>query len=255
MVGRIVGLMGHAKRYSATSLSDFLSDADWVPHVGPPEYINATVGPDRTLPCLDFALLLVTSPHGPLALFVRRSTEHGPMAPQLAIQVTAADGEGGAHLIGDLRRLMDEHDVYRGQVLTVKGDPHGGRDLVFLRRPSLAADEVILPDGVLDRIERHVVGPGRHRDAAAERRSPPLARAAALGAARHREVAYRPLPRVRAAGHDGRGPERADHRPCRGFRGLAKRLAPSLVVLEDVDLVAQERTYGPFRGRTRSCSS
>jgi cell division protease FtsH len=30
------------------------------------------------------------------------------------------------------------------------------------------------------------------------------------------------------------------------FAGLAKRLAPSLVVLEDVDLVAQERTFGPF---------
>jgi cell division protease FtsH len=30
------------------------------------------------------------------------------------------------------------------------------------------------------------------------------------------------------------------------FAGLARRLTPSLVVLEDVDLVAQERTYGPF---------
>src|SRR5215218_1886444 len=71
---RTVGLMGQAKRYSATSLSDFLSDADWVPDVGPPEYVNANVGPDRTLPCLDFALLLIASPGGPLALFVRRST-------------------------------------------------------------------------------------------------------------------------------------------------------------------------------------
>jgi cell division protease FtsH len=30
------------------------------------------------------------------------------------------------------------------------------------------------------------------------------------------------------------------------FGGLARRLAPTLVVLEDVDLVAQERTFGPF---------
>ena len=30
------------------------------------------------------------------------------------------------------------------------------------------------------------------------------------------------------------------------FAALARRLAPALVVLEDVDLVAQERTYGPF---------
>ena len=30
------------------------------------------------------------------------------------------------------------------------------------------------------------------------------------------------------------------------FATLAKRLAPSLIVLEDVDLVAQERSFGPF---------
>jgi ATP-dependent 26S proteasome regulatory subunit len=30
------------------------------------------------------------------------------------------------------------------------------------------------------------------------------------------------------------------------FAGLARRLAPALVVLEDVDLVAQERVFGPY---------
>jgi AAA+ superfamily predicted ATPase len=30
------------------------------------------------------------------------------------------------------------------------------------------------------------------------------------------------------------------------FATLARRLAPSVVVLDDVDLIAQERTYGPF---------
>ena len=30
------------------------------------------------------------------------------------------------------------------------------------------------------------------------------------------------------------------------FAELARRLAPALLVLEDVDLVAQERMYGPF---------
>ena len=30
------------------------------------------------------------------------------------------------------------------------------------------------------------------------------------------------------------------------FGTLARRLAPSVVVLDDVDLVAQERSYGPF---------
>ena len=48
-------------------------------------------------------------------------------------------------------------------VLELRGEslrlPWGGA-LTFLPRPALPADQVILPEGVLDRIRRHVVGIG-----------------------------------------------------------------------------------------------
>jgi ATP-dependent 26S proteasome regulatory subunit len=156
-------------------------------------------------------------------------------------------GGGQPPLLAALRRLMDEHDVYRGQVLSIAVDAHTGASrLVFLDRPQVAAEELVLPDGVLERIERHVLGPTRHRDAL-------------LAGGRHlsrglllwgppgtgKTLTVRHLASVLtdatvvllsggALGFVG------------AFAGLAKRLAPALVVLEDVDLVAGERSFGPF---------
>jgi cell division protease FtsH len=241
----VVGLVGQHKRYAAFSLSDLLSKAEWVPDVGPPEYVNVPVGPDRTLACLDFALVLLRSPSGASVVFVRRGIEGGP-TPRLSIQVVAADQETARALVAELRRLMEEHDVYRGQMLTVRTDPHGGRDLVFLRRPELAASEIVMPEGVLERIERHVIGPSRHRRAltdAGRHLSRGLLLWGAPGTGKSHTVRYLASVLtdttviVLSGGMIGM---------VGGFAGLAKRLAPSLVVLEDVDLVAQERTYGPF---------
>ena len=109
----VIGLTGRARRYEQFSISDLMTDERWLPAVGPPEFVNAPVGPDRTLACLEFGILLVTSPDGPIAVFVRRGQDHGPMMPaQLAIQAVAP-GEGvAAAFLADLRRLMHEHDVY-----------------------------------------------------------------------------------------------------------------------------------------------
>ena len=244
----VLGLTGRAKRYEQFSLSDLMTDDPWLPNLGPPELANVPVGPSRTMPCLDFAILLVTSPDGPIALFVRRGEDHGPMMPaRLAIQAVAP-GEGvAAKFLAELRELMLEHDVYRGQVLTVKGDVHGGgRQLIFLERPQLAAEDLVLPDGLLDRVERHVIGPTRHREALLQG-GRHLSRGLLLwgppGTGKTLTVRYLASVLTDATviilsgstlGFVG------------AFAGLAKRLAPSLVVLEDVDLVAQERTFGPF---------
>lgn len=243
---RIVGLAGHATHYDDLGLADLLSGARWVPGVGSPKYVNAPVGPGRSMPCLAFAVVLVSSPRGPLALFVRRGGPHGFGPPSLAIEAVAP-GEGVAEaFLADLRALIHEHDVYRGQVLTVKADPHGGGEIVFLERPSLAADELVLPDGVLERLELHVLGPRRHRDAlVASGRH--LSRGLLLwgppGTGKTHTIRYftglaREATVILLSG--------GTLGMVGAFAGLARRLAPALIVLEDVDLVAQERMFGPF---------
>jgi ATP-dependent 26S proteasome regulatory subunit len=118
--------------------------------------------------------------------------------------------------------------------------------VVFLERPSLAADELVLPPGVLERLELHVLGPTRHRDAlVASGRH--LSRGVLLwgppGTGKTHTVRYltglaeSATVILLSGGTLGM---------VGAFAGLARRLAPALVVLEDVDLVAQERVFGPY---------
>jgi cell division protease FtsH len=242
---RIVGLAGQARHYDLR-LGDLLSGAHWMPGLGAPEYGNAPVGPGRSLPCIAFALFLVDSPRGPLVLFVHRRDSHGMGNPKLAVEAVAATPGVTEELFAALKELMDKHDVFRGQVLTVKVDPHGRGEIAFLERPQVAADELILPEGVLERLELHVVGPTRHSETlrAGGRH---LARGLLLwgppGTGKTHTVRYL----------TGLASEATVIFLSGGmlglvsaFAGLARRLAPALVVLEDVDLVAQERVYGPF---------
>lgn len=246
---RVVGIAGAGKRFSMLSLGDLIQcdEGAMGGHfaLGPPEYVTAPAGPGRTIPCLEFAVLLVASPQGPACLFVRRAEQHGPVA-SLAVQAVAQDRALAGTILADLRVLMLEHDVYRGQAITVEVDPHGGSSVAFLERSPMPAADLVLPDGVLDRIERHLVAPTRHR-AALVASGRHLSRGLLLwgppGTGKTHTVRYLTglladaTIIVLSGGSLGM---------VGAFAGLAKRLAPSVVVLEDVDLVAQERAFGPF---------
>jgi hypothetical protein len=240
---RLVGIAGQSRHFSGLGLSDLLAGSRFA--VGSPEYVNAPIGPDETLPCLVWAIVLVTGPEGPLCAFVRRGEENGP-APGLAVQVTAADPAVASRFLADLRAAMVEHDVFRGQVITMEVNRRGERRIVFLERPTLRADELVLPDGVLERIERHVVGPSRHRDELV-RLGRHLARGLLLwgppGTGKTHTVRYLAGQLTDATVVVLSG---ASLGMVGAFGPLARRLAPAVIVLEDVDLVAQERSYGPF---------
>jgi cell division protease FtsH len=242
--GRIVGLAGQGGQFFEIGLGGLMANEHL--SIGPPEYVNAPVGPGRTLPCLVWAILLVTAPEGPLAVLVHRGQAHRPGGGGLTVQAGARDPDLAARFLGDLRALMEEHDVFRGQLLTIEVDRSGSRKIVFLERPDMDASQLVLPEGLLDRIVRHVVGPSDHREEllAMGRH---LARGLLLwgppGTGKTHTVRYLTglLEDATVVVLSG---------PSLGFVGafgnLARRLAPAVVVLEDVDLVAQERLAGPF---------
>jgi ATPase family protein associated with various cellular activities (AAA) len=241
---QVIGVAGQGRRFGDIGLADLLS-SEWHLGIGAPEYVNVPIAPHETLACLTWGVLLVTTPEGRLAVFVRQGQEHGP-APGLAVQAVAHDSELSRRFLAELRVLMDEHDVFRNKVITIEADRHGRRRVVFLERPAMEERELVLPDGVLERVERHVVGPSRHREAllALGRH---LGRGLLLwgppGTGKTHTVRY-------LASRLGDATVIILSGPSLGLVGafgtLARRLAPAVVVLEDVDLVAQERSFGPF---------
>jgi hypothetical protein len=243
----VLGLGGHARHFGEVSLSSFLMSEDFGQQfgVGPAEYVNVSVGPDSTLACLELAVVLVSSPDGPLCVLLHRANEHHG-GPPLSVQATSSRDGLAQEFLVDLRALMDAHDVYRGQLIAIEVTRHGDHRIAFLERPSMDRSQLVLPDGALERIEGHVLGPTRHREALISS-GRHLARGLLLwgspGTGKTHTVRYLTsrlsdatiiLLSGGSVGMIG------------AFGTLAKRLAPSVVVLEDVDLVAQERTFGPF---------
>jgi ATPase family protein associated with various cellular activities (AAA) len=241
---RILGLGRQARHFADFGLSGLLRGKHF--EVEPAEYVNVPVGPGKTLPCLEVAALLVTTPGGPVCALVNRGDEHHMGGPPLSVQAMSPNEGLAQSFLEELRTLMDANDVYRGQLITVEVGRQGGSRVVFLERPDVDRSDVILPAGELDRIEHHILGPTTHRDAlAASGRH--LARGLLLwgppGTGKTHTVRYL-TSRLQDAtiillsgGSLGM---------ISGFATLARRLAPSVVILEDVDMVAQERTFGPF---------
>jgi cell division protease FtsH len=240
--GRVLGLAGQGRHFAGLGLGDLMANEHL--SVGPPEYVNVPVGPGRTLPCLVWAILLVTAPDGPLAVFVQRGEAHGPAHGALMVQAAARDPELATQFLADLRRLMEERDVFRGQLLTIEVDRSGSRTVVFLERPDMDAADLVLPEGLLQRIVTHVVGPTRHKDELLAR-GRHLARGLLLwgppGTGKTHTVRYLTGLLTDATVVVLSGPSLG---LVGAFGNLARRLAPAVVVLEDVDLVAHER-FGP----------
>jgi len=133
--------------------------------VGAVDYTTAATGPDETAEVVTLGLVLAHAPDGePVVLSLRGPAEQFGM-DSCRIDVLSAGRPSATATRAEIERLMRRHDVFRGQILTFGESEHRANRLVtFLPRPALGSDEVILPSGVLDTIERHVIGIAEHAD-------------------------------------------------------------------------------------------
>ena len=238
--GRLVGFRSHP--HGELSFPGLVRGEHGPVSLGPVEYVSSAVGPARERQVVSSGVRLMTFDGVPLAVLQRDANpEWGRESPTLDFM--AVDRETAGLFLSRLRTVMREHSVLRGQVLSFSGGRYGSSlgGVTFHERPDIAQSEVVLVPGALDRIERHVLLLGEFRDEL-RRAGQHLKRGILLygppgtgktHTVRHMLSRSPGTTAILLSGNTlGLVNEAAQ---------IARAMEPAIVVLEDCDLVAEDR--------------
>jgi DNA polymerase III delta prime subunit len=243
---RLIGLTGDMRHHM--TLGDLLQLGGPGPvRIGQVDYLQMDTGPgpkDRRQ-VVSSGLWLFHHLGRPIVVRVQGRNPHYGRETGM-VEVIAQERTVGEALIARMRHLMDEHSVIRGKVVTLAEDPYGMGmpGLTFVARPGLDRSDVVLPDGMLDRVVNHVIGMGAHRE-----------RLRAHGQHLKRGILLYGPPGTGKT-HTvrflvGAAPESTvvllsggSLRHIHAAAKIARAHQPSIVVLEDCDLVAEDRSFG-----------
>ncbi len=213
--------------------------------LGPVRYVDVEVGDGRVIQCVESGLFLAVREGAPVALVLSRGGDH-PMRPSsLRLEGASPPPTTGAvsRLLRELRAAMREHNVFRGRIISLNQHEHGEAvGVQFHVVPVVKRSDVILPDGTLERLERHTIGitaraerlrtAGRHLKRGVLLHGPP-------GTGKTLSTMY--LLHAMAGRTTilltGRGLGLIEQ-----ALAIGRDLAPATFVFEDIDLVAAERT-------------
>lgn len=239
---QLLGLLGD--QHSFMSFADLATNAQRRGvSVGAVDYVSLPDGPASTRLCVQAGLYLAYDDGVPVAVLLRGPNEHGPQQA-VSVEVLAGDRAHGERLVAELRRLVIERSVFRNQVLTFTAGPfgqHTAGPIVFQPRPRLARDDVVLPDHTFTEIEEHVFGIAEHRErlrASGQHLKRGLLLYGPPGTGKTLTTRYLIARLVDHTIVVLSGPAL---QYVAAAATLARSLQPALVVLEDVDLVANQR--------------
>lgn len=238
----LVGIVGQHTDYYPPSLA-MLAQAGAARNFaeGPVEYIDVPIPGGRHLACVKQGLYLFQSDKQPLALLVTLKPHTYP--PKLAAAVMAPEREHSERFLRDLVRQTQQGKAFRGHILSLDQDCHGGVTLSFHRLPQIARAQVILPEPLLRRLERHTLvfsqqverlkAAGRHLKRGLLLHGPPGTGKTLSAMYLVSQMAGRTVLLITG------GSLNALETACQ----LARMLQPTTVVLEDVDLIGTEREH------------
>lgn len=242
--GSLIGIGGGEQRLHQ-SFAELIANPYARFQPGPVDYSERASGPDSTRRVVAMGIWLLTFAGEPLAILQRAASPRSGR-DSAALEIVANDHEVTDAFLRRLRELMIEKSVLRGQVLSFQPTQFGREaGATFLPRPRVSADEIVLADGVLDEVVRHVVGIGEHRDELL-RTGQHLKRGVLLYGPpgtgktltiRHLASRATEATVVLLTGDSIRFIPYATE--------IARTFQPSIVVLEDIDLVAMERHTSP----------
>ncbi len=215
---------------------------DGSPTPGPVEYVDVTLGEEETLTCVKSGLMLIENGTERLAVLVS-SGQQGLSRGQIRVEVMAPGRDEAERCLAEIRRGVLERNVYRGRVISLVQEPQQPITIRVHKLPAIERDDIILPSGVLERVERHTVtfgsrverlrAAGQHAKRGILLHGPPgtgktLTAKYIAGQMTDRTVLLMTGPAMRLI-----------EPACT----IARLLQPSMLIIEDVDLIAEERTH------------
>lgn len=235
------------RHHELNGISALLDDNDWAPEIAPPEYVEVDVGESDPVRCVRRGLWLVEEGGVRYAVFVTPQDRFGEEKGVL-VEVAVPAGDAAAtvptRVFQALESGIQRAASYRGKVLSLESSTNFGGYATGIRVHRLTPverDQVVLPAPVLDLIDRNVLRFVANRD-----------RLAALG--------QRLFKGILLYGPPGTGKTYTIHWLARAlpdhtfllitaeqvglfseYMALARMLQPSVVVVEDADLIARER--------------
>jgi hypothetical protein len=240
----LIGVSSDTPMYMGLTLAQLVSGGDRKfggngASEGPVTYNNVQLDGDRVLACVNIGLYLIGEGDTRLAIFLAR-TERG-FRDGILVEVLAASRETADACLSEIRNAMRKRNVYRGHVVSLSVREQA-LHVSFHHLPRITREQIILPAGVLERIERESVGFAKHAE-----------RLRAAGRHLKRGMLLHGSPgtgkTLTAMYLAGRMPDRTVLLITGRSVGLleqacsmARMLQPATIVLEDVDLVAEERT-------------
>jgi hypothetical protein len=229
-------------------LGELVRGSAWMTQLelGALEHTTVPLGEHESVTCVKSGFWLVRDADGPLVAMLK-SNDQG-MGESLDLEIMAPDRARAEGVLAELWTLMGEHNVYRGRVLELRSrhfHDDEGAPLTVRALPPISRDRIVLPEGVLERIERQAFGIAEHADrlrASGRHLRRGLLLHGPPGTGKTLSAMYL------AAAMPGRTVVVLTGQSL-GAVGisidLATALQPAMVILEDVDLVAMDREYEP----------
>ena len=245
---RLVGLADYRHRGSF-GLADLLGQTGEQrfhgPRPGNVTRVSLPSGPGgKTRECLRAALVLAEDGPDRMAVLVRGADPENDLS-RVAVEAVASRDGLATQLTSRLRELALELNVHRGQVVSFGRSMFGERGAVlrFHERPSVQDADLILPAETFEDVRRQVVGVARNSERL-RRSGQHLKRGLLLygppGVGKTHTVRYLISELVGTTIVELTGETlRAIREAC----SIARSLQPSMIVVEDVDLIAQERDH------------
>jgi hypothetical protein len=244
---RLVGIAGF--QHAMFTLADLAQGGMpfHSPQVGAVSMARVASGPEgATRACVRCGLYLVTEGDLRLAMLFREGSPHHGQE-ETTVEVLCGDSERAASALGEIRRLALEHSVFRGQILSFESEMFGPHNapLTFHQRPTLSRDGLVLPPEVLRTVESQVIGVARQRQ-----------RLLASGQHLKRGVLLHGPPGTGKTHTLRYLMSRLADNTVVMLSGnalqligqavsIARALQPAIVIVEDVDLIAEERGMHP----------